>query len=385
MEIIKKDDLKTLIEKKNGNNISIYMPTQKATTRAVENKTRFKTLLSKAEDRMKDLQIDKKKINEMLEPAEELLNHVSQWESTNDGLAAFISDNFLKLYRLPQPVDEKVTVDNYFYIKPLIPFATDDKVYYTLSIKLNGVELYKCTHFSIEKIKLENVPENIDKIAKVDQDEEHLQYHSQEQKGKPYRNTVMYHGQGVGKDETLHKNQILRYLRQVNDGVHKALQNENSPLVLVGLEYLQPMYKDVNSYSHIFEKGVKKNPEDMNKNELKQSTWEIIEPHFKKTKEEALNKFNDLSSTDKTSDDLIKVAQASYQGRVESLFIPKNKEKWCMINEDGMIIELSDEWKPKLTSLYNYSTVHTVGNGGHVFILSEDEMPKDKEIAAVLR
>jgi hypothetical protein len=56
-----------------------------------------------------------------------------------------------------------------------------------------------------------------------------------------------------------------------------------------------------------------------------------------------------------------------------------------MINEDGMIIELSDEWKPKLTSLYNYSTVHTVGNGGHVFILSEDEMPKDKEIAAVLR
>jgi hypothetical protein len=386
MEKIKKDTLKNLIEKKDGYNISIYMPTQKSTTRAVENKTRFKTLLSKAEEKMKELQMDKKKVENLLKPAEDLLNKVSQWEASNDGIAAFISDDFLKLYRLPQPVEETVTVDKHFYVKPLIPFTTDDTGYYLLSINLSGVNLYKCSRYSIEKVDLEDVPENIEEIAKFDQDEEHLQYHGQEQKGKPYKkNSVMYHGQGVGKDEDMHKNQITQYLRLVSNGVHKALQNENSPMVLAGIEYLHPMYKDVSSYSHIYDKGVKKNPENMSKEELRESSWEVVKPHFNKVREDALNKYNDLSATDKTSDDLIEVAQKAYQGRVESLFIPNNKEQWCLLNKDGMIIELSDEWKPNLTSIYNYATIHTYGNGGRVFLMEQEDMPNGKDIAAVFR
>lgn len=61
--------------------------------------------------------------------------------------------------------------------------------------------------------------------------------------------SATFHGQGGGSDESA-KNELLRYFHLVADGLTEFLQGEQAPLVLAGVEYLLPIYKEWGAKVH---------------------------------------------------------------------------------------------------------------------------------------
>ena len=92
----------------------------------------------------------------------------------------------------------------------------------------------------------------------------------------------MFHGQSA--DDA--KDRILRYFRQIDAGLRDLLREAQVPLVLAGVEYLLPIYKEVNTYQHLLDGGISGNPEGVNF-DLHRQAWAQVEPFFTREQEQA--------------------------------------------------------------------------------------------------
>ena len=99
----------------------------------------------------------------------------------------------------------------------------------------------------------------------------------------------MFHGQGAGNDDE--KDNILRYFRKVNGALQELLKNQRSPLVLAGVEYLFPIYKEANNYPQLLDEGITGNPDELKAEELHEQAWKIVQPYFEQAQQEVVNRY----------------------------------------------------------------------------------------------
>lgn len=116
MNILSRDDLRTLIRKHEGPCVSVYMPTHRVGREVQQDPIRLKNLLGKAEDRVVAGGVRAPEARELLEPAEMLLHDGLFWQHQSDGLAIFISPEMFHHYRLPFDFEELVVVAGRFHI-----------------------------------------------------------------------------------------------------------------------------------------------------------------------------------------------------------------------------------------------------------------------------
>ena len=69
--------------------------------------------------------------------------------------------------------------------------------------------------------------------------------------------SVTFHGAGSGSASA--KDDLLRYFRLVEDGLTEFLKGDRVPLVLAGVEYLLPIYKEANTYPNLIDMVIKGN------------------------------------------------------------------------------------------------------------------------------
>ena len=93
------------------------------------------------------------------------------------------------------------------------------------------------------------------------------------------RGPATFHGQGGGSDEN-EKNELLRYFRLVSDGLTEFLEEDGVPLVLAGVEYLLPIYKEANTYPNLMDTVITGNPDLLSADKLHKSAWDIVSPRF---------------------------------------------------------------------------------------------------------
>ena len=193
----------------------------------------------------------------------------------------------------------------------------------------------------------------------------------------------MFHGHGVGIDDT--KDNILRYFRQVDRGLHEWLREERAPLILAGVDYLVPIYLEVNTYPQTLKDAVKGNPEALADEELHEKALDIIEPVFAGAAEEAVSRYRDLSATDLVSRDIKIVVPAAHEGRVETLFTAAGVRQWGTFDGEEYRLELHGEAKPGNEDLLDLAAAQTLLHAGTVHVLAPEKMPDDSPVAAIFR
>lgn len=122
------------------------------------------------------------------------------------------------------------------------------------------------------------------------------------------------------------------------------MRHRSRPLILAGMEYLLPLYRETSSYPYLLEKSISGNPDEMGETELHKIGWDLVAPHLKKAQEEAAAKYRDLVGTGKTSNDLKEIILSAGYGRVDVLFIAKGIQQWGHFDpeEGAMAIHLAD-------------------------------------------
>jgi len=386
MDAVTRHDLKTLVETSAWPCVSIFQPTHRAgpDTRgyARQDPLRFKNLLREAEQRLVASGLRVREAQALLEPARRLLDDSLFWQYQSDGLAVFLTQGAVRSFRVPLRFDELVVVARSFHVKPLAALLTGDGLFYVLALSQNEIRLLAGTRDHMGEVELANAPRSLAEALRYDDPERQLQFHTGTPAGGD-RRAAMFHGHGAGVDDA--KVNLLRFFQQVNRAVGALLKGAPAPLVLAGVEYLLPIYREANTHPHLLGEGLTGNPEGLRPDELHARAWPLVEPHFLRARSGAAARYLELRDTARAARDLREVLRAAWSGRVEVLFAAVGIRLWGVFDPSGGEVVLSEESPGQTEDLVNLATSYTILNGGTVYAVPPEDMPDATPVAAVLR
>jgi hypothetical protein len=387
MDILNRAELEQLMRKEQQWCVSIYLPTHRTGTDAQQDPLRLRNLLRGAKNRLSDQGVGRRDVHKMLEPASKLLQEPYFWQHQSDGLAVFLSTNGVRRYRLPLNFEELVVVDDHFHITPLLPLFTGDGQFYILALSQNKIRLLNGTRDSVSEVDIGQVGGSLAEAIPSADHQMSLQLHTSGTTGGMMGSgSVTFHGQAGGSDESA-KNELLRYFRLVSDGLTEFLQEDRRPLVLAGVEYLLPIYKEANRYPNLIDMVIKGNPDLLSADELHKSAWDILGPLFQAAQEEAVAQYQQLAgqASARVADKLEKILPAAYNGQVETLFIATGMQQWGSFDPVTNEIKLHDQMESGDEHLLDLVAVQTYLKGGIVYVMEAEKVPAGTNVSAVLR
>lgn len=375
MDIFDRPDLDNLLRTQAGPCVSIFLPTQRTGRELQQNPIRLKNLLREAEQRLSDLGV--RGVESITKPAHDLESDSFFWRHQSGGLALFLAPEFAESYTLPVAFEDLVVVADHFHLKPILPLMSSGEHFYVLGLSQKYVKLFRGGRYSIGEVRLSGVPASLSDALQYDDREPSLQSHG----GGGAR--AIFHGQGLGKDDP--KDDIKRYFRLIDAGLHEILKDERAPLVLAGVDYLLPLYREVTEYPHVMPDGVVGSPERVSTEELHARAWEIVTPLFDKDCENAKARYLAVADTPTGTADVKRAIRAAHQGRVETLFVALGKHLWGTWDETTEAIHIHDTPESGDVDLLDSAAAQAWLHGGTVYAVPPDEVPGDRQLAAVLR
>jgi hypothetical protein len=360
------------------------MPTHRIGREQQQDPVRLRNLLAQAEKKLSEYGLRQPEIQELLGPAEGLIPSKDFWQHQSDGLAIFLSNNFSQMYRVPTEFEELLVIANNFHIKPLLPILERGKKFYILALSLNNIRLFLATQDVINEIEL-NIRSNIDEVLWMDDPQRHLALHTApNMAGGTRGGTAIFHGHSVADEE---KNNVLRFFHYVDQGLNELWEDKTIPMVLAGVDYLLPIYREANTYPNLLREAIIGNPEKQSLKELHEGAWQIVRPIFEANQQQALDKFQQLNGQQSklATSDLNTAVRAANFGTVETLFVPLDVQRWGRYDAGNNKIVLESEPKPDNKDILDFAAAQTILNSGRVFAVPSEELPGDGDLAAILR
>lgn len=383
MDTLGKKEIRDLLGQAEDTCVSIYMKTDIRSPEGWEkSRIRLKNLLSGAETELNGI-MRTPEVNALLAPAYQLIES-GRFEKTNgNGLALFLGKGFFRKYNAADAFDDFFMVGERFYVKPLLPALGPNGRFYLLALSQNEIQLFAGTRHTIQQVEVESLPTSLAEAMKFDDPERELQYHTGSAPAVNQR-AAMFHGHAVEDDE---KEFIRQYFRQVNKGLHNYLKDNDKdvPLVLAGVEYLFSIYRDANTYPNLLDGGIPGNPEERSQAELQQKAWELVQPFYDEVEVEARQRYQDLAGTDRTSDDLAEIVRAAHHGRIDTLFIKIDKNRWGHFDMETNQVEIHEEPSKGDAELFDLVAAQTIAHDGLIIPIETDDYDENAPLTAVFR
>ena len=381
MQEITKKVIEELLEEKEGPYISIYMPTVAAASIEVKKMPiQLKNLLNLVKKELQEKQkMSVRNIEKLLEPATKLLGDRVFWQNQKQGLAIFISSGYFQYFMVNSTFPERSTVSTYFNIIPLISEIMFNDNFYILALSRNKNRIFLATRGNITQLDIEGIPESLQEISQFTVSEKSLASHPSGKKGTG----AVFHG--VGEIDSEKREELLQYFRQIDQGLNKYLnKNHKSPLIIMSVKDLVPIYLEVNSYPYLLKETIEGNPDECTPDIIHKNALPIASDYFHSQLDNISSSYHNLKGTGKTSTQLEDVVSAAYFSRVEQLFIKSNTSQIGYFDPEENRVYLTEEsWQ--LCDLYNLAAIKTISNGGQVFLLDEEKMPDGEDIIAFYR
>jgi hypothetical protein len=365
------------------------MPTRKAGDEILENRVRFKNLLDEAQEQLVEGGMRQPEAKQFLSPARALVEDELFWQRQDSGLAVFLAEGLARKYRLPLDFDELVVVSDRFHVKPLLQVMSSNGRFYVLALSQHETRLLQGTRHRIGEINLderEQVPHSIVDILKWEDPEMRLQQATGTESTLHHGVSAIFHGHGVASQDDP-KQKVLRYFQRLDEGISDLLADDDAPLVVVGDDFLLPLYREANSYPPLTEEGVGVEPQQLSAGELHQQAWSIVHPLFEQAQERARDVYKHLEGTEseRATNDVEEIVRAAYFERVEGLFVAADAQRWGTFDPETGEATLHDEQQPGDRDLLSLSAVHTMLNEGWLFVVDGEEVPNGAPAAAILR
>jgi hypothetical protein len=385
MPLLARDELVALTETRPGPCVSIFMPTQRAAPARQQNPIDLKNLVREAEHALLEKGHRAIEIQPVLEPAWALVQNPSAWDRPGDSLALFLAPAFYREYHLPLPVEECVAVGDRFQIKPLLPAFTNGGIFYILAVSQKDVRLFLCTPQTVAQVDLEDVPKSVAEALLYDDPERQVQFHPTTRPHAGGQRGAMFHGHAEIADDA--KDDIRHYFRHVDDGLKRLLKSQRAPLVLAGVEFLHPLYRDANTYPNLLPRGVEGNPELLSAKELHGRAWLLVRPELERRMEAEAERYRQLEATTKlATHDVKAIVRTAHQGRIEVLWVALDRTRWGRYEPATNSVHVHPQPKPGDEDLLDLAAVKALLADALIFAVDHTKMPaKQADAAAILR
>jgi hypothetical protein len=384
LDSLSRDELKEILAERHDHCVSLFLSLEQVGQESPSDGIRMKNLVKQAEAQLTARGVRHPDAQAILAPANEIVREPLRWQSDGSGLAIFMSEDGARRYKLPQRFEDLVIVNDRFHIEQLLPLFNGEGRFYVLALSRNRVRVYVGTQHTIKQIAIPEMPASLEEATQYDTYQSTLRYYSNagNQPGARQQQPMFY-GQGTTKDFI--KKETEGFFRTVDRALYEALKLEKAPLVLAALAEEVPEYRNVNTYPHLAEQAISNGPQLLGEDELHRRAWEIVQPVFARSAQDALDRFGEYNGTGRASDSLEEIVPAAVFGRVESLLVPSGTHLWGAFDPQTGQVEPHDERREGDEDLIDLAASYALATRGEVIQLPPEMMPEGATAAAVFR
>lgn len=384
MNVLNNENLNVLIQERQGPCLSVFTPTHRRWNELSQDMLRFKNIIKETEKKLSESGMSAGQIEKFLQPVYKISDDREFWNHQQDGLAIYVAPDEFYTLRLPFRFKEKIFLNKKFYTKDLLPVFNGDRDFYVLALDVHNIRMFRGYHYSVREINMGKTPVNMDDTLGLDNDwEKKMQYRAEISTGNTHR--ANFHGHGVRNDATMRKRDILRFFEMVNDGVINILKNERAPLILAGVEYVIPLYKEANKYPNIYEDYLKYDTDITRDNDLHERASTLLEPYFDSQIQQELEHYGDLASSERASDKAEDIIKAAFENRVAVLFVNTDEEIWGKFDINDYSAAVHNQKEPGDEDLMDLAATQTLLHNGTIYTLDKKRIPNNRSMAAIYR
>lgn len=393
LQAITTEEVRELADMSSVPMLSIFLPMKKVNVEPEENSTLLKNAVGMARRELTARNHRKPDVDALLEPIEELLDDNDFWTHQLHGLALFRSEDMFRSYRLPVTVEEGCYIDRNPVVRPMVGAISTLQNFFILCLSQGRIRLLHASLQGVEEIDLEpvDIPLNLDEALRYDDIEQpDLDHWVTTNPGAAAvasrnagQNESTMPGHGAEGEEQMR--QIARYFHMVDKGIAKLLRGYQTPMILAGVEFLHPIYREVSDYEPILEESIYGNPDGLRAGELQEKAVPIFEAHMERRFKEMSERYGDLAAHGRGSSELRDILIAAHEGRIEYLFMAEGEEAWGTFDPARRSIERHEERQATSVELYDLATRLTLRTSGKPFLMPAGRMPGNPPISAIYR
>lgn len=382
MQLLTEELLTELLGRKEQPCLSLYMPTYTKHPDNNQDPSRYKKLIKELEKSLLE-KYSSPETAELLKPFHKLADDYSFWQHTIHGLAVLSSKNFFYTIGLFVPVDELAVVSDSFHTKPLRKYLQSVQAYQVLAVNMKEVKLFEGNRHRITEVDLEGkVPTTITEALGEELTEKYLTVSTGG--GSASGNSHIHHGHGSKSDEV--QKDAERYFTVVSRAVEEHFSKpQELPLILAALPEHHHIFKKVNNNPHLLDEGININPQALSSDQLRNLSWEIIEPKYLDRLKQQTDRFQQAEAEGIGSDIVGIVSEAAARGRVDTLLLEENRVIAGHVDEETGEIRKGELSNPEIEDVLDDIGELVTKKGGQVLIIPADLMPTDTGIAAIFR
>lgn len=381
MDLLTRAELESLAQPgPGGTQVSMFMPTHRFGGGIEADKVRWKNLVSGVEAVLAE-RMRRPDVEALLAPARALQDDDWAWQQMSDGLAMYLRPGSHQTYRVPSSMPELATVGDRLVMGPMLRLLSGDEHFLLLALSQREIRLMEGSRNTVEQVELTDVPTSLKDVVDPVEPRSNTMARPAADAGRG--GPAVFYGHGAG-DRNLKKEEVVRFLRAVSNGLREVLATHTSPMVLVGLENLVVPYRELSSYPHLLEGAVDHNPDELSNAELHRMAWPVVEKRLRDDRAQVIETFHGLNGTGRVSADLSTVAEAAANGRVEALFVKADPWCWEEVDASSPVVELGVDERYAGCEQVEAAAVATLTNGGQVYATSQTVV-QDSQVAAIFR
>jgi Bacterial archaeo-eukaryotic release factor family 3 len=383
VDLVTRSDLELLAERAQSEpHVSLFTPTNAFGDGVRTDPIRWKNLVTRTESVLTEGGMRAPDIADLLGPARAFCEDQRAWLRMSDGLAMFLRPGWHRMFRVPADVPDVAAIGDRFVIGPLLRIVASDSHFLVLTLSQRKVRLLEGSLQRVEELELAEVPTSLRELAAPPGPRSEVMAFPV---SAGRRGPAVFYGQGAADDD-FKKDEVRRFLRQVADGLREYLVDQELPMVLVGLDQMLSLYREVNRYPDVVEDAVRTNPDQLSAEELHAAAWPLVEEITARERETAGERFAQLHGTGRATTDPAKIEDAARHGRVDTLFLAT--DPWCWDQVAGSstaIVQLGADEAFRHCELLDRVAVDTLRLGGHVHAVAAADVPGGGSVAAVFR
>ncbi len=292
-----RDDLKRLQAYRGYPALSLRVPTHRRMPEAMQDPTRLKNLIRRAEKAMQDRDISGAMVHDYISRLE-LFQRQLDWHHLDEALCIFVAPGRLAWVMLTEPVEETVVVGETFLTRDLVRVAGRTPRYHLLVLSEHVTRWFEGWSRRLREEESHGFPLQNDVAG-----------------GEPPE------GFNKGVDPKSFANECTRlYMRRVVDAVKAHLKADPAPLFVAGVERLQAFYQETAGTDGV--SGVLTgNFDDHSTHELAEALQPVLEEWQRSRRSKVLERFDEVKGTAHGVAGLREVGEAAAMSRVETLLL----------------------------------------------------------------
>ena len=365
-DIPTRSELGSLLEARNPASVSIYLPTSVVTQEARGDRIELKTLASEAIRQLESAGVERRAVARVREGLDDLVDDDKFWVEQAHSLAVFASPELTRTFRLPNRLSTAVEVGDRFYVKPLLRAVTFPQAAFVLALAAGSVRLVELTREG---------PPFIVAVPGLPSDAASAAGKASIADRSPSRRIQGSEGQKV---------RLRQFARKVDHALRGVLTGLELPLILAATELLDSIYRSVNSYPHLVDRGIQGSPEGATDQELATVARTVLDDLYARELSELRDRFELRFDQDRASTDVATVARAATYGSVDTVFVDIDRKVPGYVDDETGAVTFTED------DAVSYGVVDEIArrvllSGGRVLAVRAPDVPGGGAVAAILR